>query len=221
MKTRYLPFFLFLAITSLILPLAQAQQPDQDQGQTQDLFQNGPLTFAALPFAINANKDLSYVQKGLGQMFYSRLSWADRVVVIPPHKIDAQIKDLEKLSGDNLVQEIAKKTNSDYILSGSITQLAGSFSIDAKVFDIKNQRYMSFFEQSKVSDELIEKVDRIAATINQRVFDRSTVTWEMMEQEKQKRLNDYKRKNPEHMMKMPPGWQPEEKVGWKVWKYLY
>ncbi len=80
---------------------------------------------------------------------------------------------------------------------------------------------MSFFEQSKVSDELIEKVDRIAATINQRVFERSTVTWEMMEQEKQKRLNDYKRKNPEHMMNLPPGWQPEEKIGWKVWKYLY
>ncbi len=214
MKTRYL--FLFFTITSLLLSSAQAQ----DKKKAQDLFANGPLTFSTLPFTINSNKDLSYVQKGISRMFYSRLSWADRVVVTPPIKIDAQLKDLN-LSGEKLVQKIASKTNSDYILAGSITQLAGSFSIDAKVFDIKNKRYMSFFEQSKVSDELIEKVDRIAATINQRVFDRSTVTWEMMEQEKQKRLNDYKRKNPEHLMNVPAGWQPEEKVGWKVWKYLF
>ncbi len=215
MKTRYL--FLFLAITSLLLSSAQAQ----DKKKAQDLFANGPLTFSTLPFTINSNKDLSYVKKGLSQMFYSRLSWADRVVVVPPKKINSQLKGLENLSGDKLVQKIAKKTDSDYVLSGSITQLAGSFSIDAKVYDIKNKRYMSFFEQSKVSDELIEKVDMIAATINQKVFERSTVTWEMMEQVKQKRLNDYKRKNPEHLMNVPAGWQPEEEVGWKVWKYLF
>jgi len=178
-------------------------------------------TFAVLPFTVNADKDIAYVKKGISQMFYSRLSWPDKVKVISSGQIEAQIKTVGKITGDKLIQTIANKTNSQYVLAGSITQLAGSFSIDAKVYDIPNKRYMAFFEQSKESDELIEKVDRIAASINQKVFDRSTVTWEKMEQERQKMINDYKRKNPEYLMQVPAGWQPKEEVGWKVWKYLF
>ena len=178
-------------------------------------------TFAVLPFTINADKDISYVKEGISRMLYSRLSWPDKVQVIPPVKMDQEIQTMDKLSGDKLVASIANKTDSQYVLSGSITQLAGSFSIDAKVYDIANKRYMAFFEQSKQSDDLIEKVDRIAATINQKVFNRSTVTWEMMEKERQEQINDYKRKNPEYLMQVPAGWQPQEKIGWKVWKYLF
>lgn len=154
-------------------------------------------------------------------MFYSRLTWPDKVDVIPPKQIDTRLKPIATLSGDKLIHAIAEKTDSQYVLSGSITQLAGSFSIDVKVYDIPNKRYMAFFEQSKQSDDLIEKVDRIAASINQKIFERSTVTWEKMEQERQKAITDYKRKNPEYLMQLPPGYQPEEKVGWKVWKYLF
>jgi spore coat protein CotH len=131
------------------------------------------------------------------------------------------LKTLGSTSGDELITAIAEKTDSQYVMTGAITQLAGSFSIDAKVYDIANKRYMAFFEQSKKSDDLIEKVDRIAASINQKVFDRSTVTWEKMEQERQKLINDYKRRNPEHLMQVPQGWQPKEEIGWKVWKYLF
>lgn len=178
-------------------------------------------TFTVLPFSINADKDISYVKKGISRMFYTRLSWPDKVQVIPPEQITSQIKTIGKTTEDKLIHTIAEKTNCQYVLTGSITQLAGSFSIDAKVYDIPNKRYMAFFEQSKKSDELIEKVDRIAASINQKVFNRSTVTWEKMEQERQKLINDYKRKNPEHLMQVPAGWKPQEKVGWKVWKYLF
>ena len=178
-------------------------------------------TLAVLPFKINADKDISYVKKGISRMFYSRLSWPDKVRAIQPAQIEGQLKSIDQTATDKLIQAIAEKTNSQYVLTGSITQLAGSFSIDAKVYDISNKRYMAFFEQSKESDELIEKVDRIAASINQKIFNRSTVTWEKMEQERQKMINDYKRKNPEHLMQVPAGWQPKEEVGWKVWKYLF
>jgi len=180
-----------------------------------------PTTFAVLPFTINANKDMSYVPKGISRMFYSRLSWPDKVQVIKPNKIAAVLKDFQGRPENEIVKAVADKTGSQYILSGSVTQVAGSFSIDARVFDIENKRYMSFFEQSKESDDLIERVDRIAASINNKIFERNTLTWNKMEQEKRKKLNDYKRKNPQHLMKLPPGYQPDENVGWKVWKYLF
>ena len=203
-------FFLISLITAIFLALP-----------LQHTMAKPSQTVTVLPFIVNADKDMNYVKKGISRMFYSRLSWPDRVEVISPDKITAFQDELTDLPEDKLVKAASEKTESQYVLLGSITQLAGSFSIDARVYDIENKRYMSFFEQSKESDDLIERVDRIAATINQRVFDRSTVTWEKMEQEKKAYLNDLKRKNPEHLMKMPPGWQPEEEVGWKVWKYLF
>lgn len=182
-----------------------------------------PDTLAVLSFDINAdkNKNLDYLKQGISTMFYSRLTYPEKVVVIPPKKMAALEPGLKQFSGSERVHETARKTGSRYVLYGTITSLAGAFSIDAKVFDTTEKKYMAFFEQSKNSDDLVNKVDRIAAAINQKVFHRTTVTWEQMEQEKQKKLNELKNQNPENLMQVPTGWQREEKVGWKVWKYLF
>ncbi|MDD9300867.1 MAG: hypothetical protein HUK40_00380 [Desulfobacter sp.] len=177
--------------------------------------------FAVLPFTIHAQNDLDFVKKGISRMLYSRISWPGKVRVIAPEKMDSLYTDLKGLPTNDAVKKTAQKTQSQFVLAGSVTQLAGAFSIDARVFDMENKRYMAFFKQSKNQDELIKKVDEIAATINQRVFERNTATWEQMEQEKQDYINDLKRKNPEHLMQVPAGWQPKEEIGWKVWKYLF
>lgn len=178
-------------------------------------------TIAVLPFTVNSADDLSHIQKGITYMLYSRLSWQDHVVVVPKKNMETLLSKTSDFQGNKLIHEIATQTNSDFVLAGSITELAGSFSVDARVFDIKNKQFMTFFEQSKISDDLIEKVDRIAATINNKVFHRSTVTYEKMEQEKQAHINELKRRNPEHMMNRPGGWQKNESPGWKIWKYLF
>jgi len=182
-------------------------------------------TVALLPFAINAAEDLSYVQNGITYMLYSRLSWTDHVVVIPKAMIQAQLSKIDSpagkhITGNHVISKIATQTDSDYVIAGSITKLSGSFSIDTQVYDIKNKRFMAFFEQSKISDELIDKVDQIAATINKDIFNRSTVTYEKMEQEKQAYINKLKRQNPEHLMNIPPG-QQDEGPGWKLWEYIF
>jgi TolB-like protein len=186
-------------------------------------FADTPETLAVLSFDINAdkNKNLDYLKKGISTMLYSRLTNPGKVVVVPPQKMASLEVGLKKLSGSQLVHETARKTDSRYVIHGTITSLAGSFSIDAKVFDTTEKQYMAFFEQSKNSDDLIQKVERIGAAINHKVFNRTTVTWEQMEQEKQKKLNELKNQNPENLMQIPTGWQQEEKVGWKVWKYLF
>ena len=177
-------------------------------------------TMAILPFTVNSAEDLSHVQKGIFNMLYSRLSWQDHVTVVPKTQIQTDLSSLKTITGNQLVTKIAAMTNSDYVLTGSITKLAGSFSIDTQVYDIQNKRFMTFFEQSKVPDDLIDKVDRISATINKEAFNRSTVTYDQMEREKQAYINKLKRQNPEHLMKVPAG-QQDQGPGWKVWKYLF
>lgn len=209
MKPFY-KFTLFLLIPAVLVTAL----PFSVTGQTTQ-------KVAVLPFTIHTDKNMDYVKQGICRMFYSRLSWPGNVAVVPPEKMKPIAAGIDLTPENTRIKSVAQKTESQYVLSGTITQLAGSFSIDARVYDLDNKRYMAFFEQSKNGDELIQKVDRIAASINHKVFNRSTVTWEEMEEEKQKYLNDLKRKNPEYLMQVPQGWQPEEEVGWKVWKYLF
>lgn len=184
-------------------------------------FAGTPQTLAVLSFGINADKNMDYLKKGISTMLYSRLTWPEKIVVVPPKKMASIEAKFKKLSDSERINETAKKTGARYVVYGTITSLAGAFSIDTKVFDTTEKTHMSFFEQSKDSDDIIKKVDFIAAAINHKVFDRTTVTWEQMEQEKQQQKNKLKNQNPENLMQTPAGWQPEEKVGWRVWKYLF
>jgi TolB-like protein len=177
-------------------------------------------TIAILPFKVNAAEKSAMVREGIGHMLYSRLSWRDNVMVIPTKKIKTHLSDINN-SKPYGIDEIALLTHSDFVLAGTITRLGGSFSIDIQVYDIENKRYMAFFEQSQKKDELVDKINRIAATINKKIFDRSTMAWEKMEQEKHAFIKEQQRKNPEYMMKTP-GWQDtNQSVGWKIWKYLF
>jgi len=180
-----------------------------------------PATIAVLPFTIHAAEDFSHIQKGVVYMLHSRLAWPDKVRVVPKNQMRKMLADLNGADKNRILGRVADQTGTDLILDGSITKLAGSFSIDAMVYDLKNKRYMAFFEQSKDSDELIGKVARIAAGINKQVFDRSTIAWEKMEQERQARINELKRKNPEYLMNNPRWQQQDDSPGWKIWKYLF
>lgn len=185
-------------------------------------------TITILPFKIHAQEKLSHIQDGIVQMLYSRLSWKDNVVVIPQKKLlsylfgtDESLAGVDKTKPGKGIDEIARLTHSDFVLAGAITKLGGSFSIDVQVYDIENKRYMAFFDQSQKSGDLIDKTNRIAATINKKIFGRSTLAWEKMEQEQKADTQKQIRKNPEYMMKTP-GWQDAEKSpGWKIWKYIF
>jgi len=178
-------------------------------------------TISILPFKVNSAQNLTYIQDGILQMLYSRLSWQDNVMVVPPETVKKHLSDMKNSSKTTGIGDIARRTQSDFILAGTLTSLGGSFSIDALVYDIKNKRHMAFFEQSKKKDALIHKVSRIAAMINKKIFDRSTGAWEKMEAEKHAYIKEMQRKNPEYMMKTPQWQDTEETHGWKIWKYLF
>jgi len=178
-------------------------------------------TIAILPFKINARGKFIHIQKGLGHMLYSRLSWKDNVVVVPEYKLTGLLSRMNKTKTGKGINEIARLTQSDFVLAGAITQLGGSFSIDIQVYDIENKRYMAFFAQSQKNDDLINKTNRIAAVINKKIFNRSSLTWEKMEQEQKSFAQEQQRKNPEYLIQNPQWQDTEKSPGWKIWEYLF
>jgi TolB-like protein len=180
-----------------------------------------PATIAVLPFVMHTTETQPHIQQGVMTMLNTRLAWPDQVQVVPKRRVAEILENIPAQTRDQMIHEVAEQTGSQYVLDGSITQLAGSFSIDAVVYDIPEKRHMTFFEQSGNSDELIDKVSRIAAGINKQVFDRATSDWEKIEQERQAKLQEYRRRNPEYLMQNPQWQQTEESPGWKIWKYLF
>ena len=199
-----------------------------------------PKTLAVIPFKLNTPTPMPHIPKGISQMLYSRLSWRGKVMVIPNKRVEDTLASLRRARGGNKLSPVlhgnkAPMKNSreltaalgnalgcDFIVTGSITELAGSFSIDARVVDLKNKSYVSFFEQSQRAEDLISRIDRLAAAINHKVFKRSTYTWEQMEAEKKAEQNKLKRQNPEHLMQDSKSKRKgEDEPDWKIWKHLF
>ncbi len=208
---------IFLALCLVAWPGVPAQASTSDTAHDTAR----PSTIAVLPFVMHTPEAHSHIQQGVMTMLNTRLAWPDQVQVVPRQKIVGVLKELPEENRNQAVSQVAEQTGSRYVLDGSITQLAGSFSIDAVVYDTQNNQHMTFFEQSDNRDELIDKVSRIAADINKQVFDRSTTDWERIEQERQAKRQELRRRHPEHLMQTPQWQQTEESPGWKIWKYLF
>jgi TolB-like protein len=134
-----------------------------------------PKRIALLPFKINAEKDMSFLQNGIFDMLTSRLSKEDEVVVISRQEAESAANAVGGLSAVNesLARRIGSLLNADYTLFGSLTVFGNSISIDAKMVDVTgNTPTTSFFDQSQDLGGVITKINQIAAQINANVFDR-------------------------------------------------
>jgi len=184
-------------------------------------FAKDKKSIAILPFETISMEDMSYVQTGIIEMLHSRLTWKDKVTVIEQKIVEKRLKEIKTQDSNLRIQKLAELTDSDYIVTGSVTRFSDAFSIDTRVYDIKNKKFLTFFEQSTSFNDLIRKMNVISAKINKDVFDRETTGYSNIIKDEKEKEEQKKRQNPEKMMKNFPADQREEKPPfWKFWKYL-
>ncbi len=132
---------------------------------------------AILPFVINAPERMDYLREGVQDMFASRLTWEDKVVVLD----NAQVQKVrEKISGpvdESRAIEMGKQLGADVVLWGSINVLGTSVSLDINLVNITlRQPVKKFYAQAKGIDEVIIRVGELSDMINEKVFDRARTT---------------------------------------------
>ncbi len=202
---------IFIAICSF--PAAGFAQNDQSEHIKKSL--------AIIPFEIISKDDITYIQSGISRMLYSRLEWKNRVTLVEKNSV---LKHMETINSENqnqIIKKIADLTNCDYVLTGSIIHFSNAFSIDAKIYDIKNRQYTTFFEQSRIIGDIIPKLNAVTARINKKVFNRTTIAWENLINQNKERALQWQRQNPEKLMPaIPKGVQNEKSSIWKIWEYL-
>ena len=135
-----------------------------------------PDRVAIIPFKMNAEKDLIFLQNGIYDMLASRLSKTDKVQVIGKEETEKVLEAVTGPVNEISAKEAGEKLNADFVLFGSLTVFGNSVSIDAKMIDVSGKKpTLSFFNQSQGMDEVIPQINIIAGDINEKVFGIKTV----------------------------------------------
>lgn len=99
-----------------------------------------PARVAILPFDVNAEKDMTFLQEGILDMLGSRLAWRDKVDVISENETKAALASIEGFDGQSRALLVGGKLQADFVLFGSLTVFGESVSIDAKMVDVSGQQ---------------------------------------------------------------------------------
>ena len=132
-----------------------------------------PTRVAILPFDMNAEKDLTFLQEGIMDMLGSRIAYKDQVEVISKNETRSALASVEGFEGESRALLVGGKLKADYVLFGSITMFGESVSIDAKMVDVTSQQApLPFFAQTRGMGEVIPQINQFATNINATVFGR-------------------------------------------------
>ncbi|MBU0910584.1 MAG: VCBS repeat-containing protein, partial [Proteobacteria bacterium] len=152
-----IPFLLFLALLS---------------GNVSAAEQTATGSLAILPFTANASKDISYLQSGIRNMLASRLSADTGLTIVDQSRVDQQAKAAGDTKQQNLLIQLGNTLQADYLLSGTLTAIGRSFSLDAKLYAIKDpsKPVESFYASAPSEDDIITAVDSLAWDIAEKSF---------------------------------------------------
>ncbi|MGA2936195.1 MAG: hypothetical protein ABSF52_03740 [Syntrophobacteraceae bacterium] len=150
-----------LLLSGLAAPCTAAQTPAGD---------TVPARVAILPFAMNTPANLNYLQSGMRDMLFSRLSWQGKVQVVDKSETDRAARGAKEISPSEALR-IGAALKADYVLYGSITGTGQSVSIEAKMAPVSGKTEpVSFYAQTKSLDDILPQVNLFAQQINQKIF---------------------------------------------------
>ncbi|MBC8419289.1 MAG: FG-GAP-like repeat-containing protein [Pseudomonadota bacterium] len=130
-----------------------------------------PKKLAVLPFTMNADRDLTFLQTGIMDMLNSRLAWKGKVQVIEKGTVKKEVASLPGPLNKEKALLIGKALGADYVIMGSLTVFGDSVSIDAKILDVaKSDELVTAFNQSKGMDGVIPTVNQFAEDINAKIM---------------------------------------------------
>jgi TolB-like protein len=160
MKTKT-AFLLYALVISLSFPLVQGSLSAEE----------APKKVAVLPFTMNADRDLSFLQSGIMDMLNSRLAWKGKVQIIEKGAVKKEVDAAPGPLDKEKALEVGRALSADYVILGSLTVFGDSVSIDAKILDVaKSDELVTAFDQSKGMDGVIPTVNQFAEDINAKIM---------------------------------------------------
>ena len=126
---------------------------------------------AIIPFKVNADRDLTFLQKGIVDMLSSRLSRPGAVEVIDQRTVSSLLETITDEISEEVAREIGNRLGAEQVLFGSITAIGDAVSVDTRIVDVQAaEAARPFFVQADTMGEVIPKINRLTDDINHQVF---------------------------------------------------
>lgn len=171
-----------------------------------------------LPFNMHSEKDLSYLQKGIEEMLSTRLAFKDTMIISEKENVAPEFNNISPAIDKNTAFAIAKKTEADYVLFGSLTVLGEIISTDAKFYDIHSETPIVVFSKTgNMQGDVIHHIDELALKIRESISvkDRNIKSEKFLTEDNETTLS--KKKNKVKIFSDDAGSSPveHEAVLWK------
>jgi len=128
---------------------------------------SGLAKVAILPFQMNTNEDIEYINRGIRDMLTSRITYGAQITIIEQNMVKEVLSKviLGELTKEG-IYEIGKSLGADYVIFGSITKIGNNLSIDISVLNVlQGGLTKPVFTQSIGLDEVIPKMSSLAQGI--------------------------------------------------------
>lgn len=125
---------------------------------------------AVLPFAMHAPESMAYLQDGLRDMLASRLAANGGAVIVERSRVDSLLEP-GKILQQNEAVALAQQLGVNYVVTGSLTSLGGSMSLDAKVLaSDESIAPLNFYASAAQENEVIGAINKMSWDIATTVF---------------------------------------------------
>jgi len=119
---------------------------------------------AVTPFRIHSAQPLGYLEQSLADLLSSRLEASGRILVVDAVIVREALVDYAagELT-DRALRDLARELGADYVVSGSLTELAGHFSLDVQVTPVESDAASETIVFTASSeDQLLDRVNELA-----------------------------------------------------------
>jgi outer membrane protein insertion porin family len=125
------------------------------------------VVVAVYPFRVNSAKPLEHLERSLPDLLRTKLEATGRVTVRDPAAVRERAGTrLAADPTDSTVRKVSEELGTQYGVTGSLTELAGRFSLDARVVSTQpGVASQSLVFTAENEDELSERVDELAERI--------------------------------------------------------
>jgi TolB-like protein len=149
-------FSLFLLLVALFAATLTATAAEEGRAKS----------VAVLPFEMHAPGSMAYLQNGLRDMLASRLAANGGAIIIEHARVDTLLPEPGKVLQQKEAAALAQNLGADYIVTGSLTSLGGSMSLDAIVISSDESRKpQSFYGSAAQENEIIGAVNQLSWVI--------------------------------------------------------
>jgi outer membrane protein insertion porin family len=148
--------------------VAEEAQPAEttEGGAPAEVIAPPPGRIAVLRFRIHSARPLGYLTESLSQLLAARLDASEELVAVPAEEIeDVQVGRPGTELSDSELRRIAERLDAVAVVSGSLTELAGRVSLDARVTPAVGGRSHTIVMTTANEEELLGRLDELAGRV--------------------------------------------------------